>query len=111
MKTEMTRQKLRMMIDTELIGEISRLPIEPMQMGKYLLHREGAWRMLVTETILPFCRYQIRMLKRHEYLLNDDEKNTVSFYEGTIAAYATDWRSHPFMFPPQPTDFVNILKS
>ena len=109
MKENLTRGELRSLIDPELITELSRKPINPMKVGKYLYHREAAWKMLILQTVLPFCRHQLRYLEHYSHLLSDGEKQTADNYARLISRYETDWRSHLFSFPPQPEEFVSIL--
>ena len=106
----MTRGRLRGMVDTELLGELRNKPIEPMQVGQYLLHREAAYKMFILQTILPFCRHQLKMFKRYRHLLTDSEKEIVDEYAENVADYEKNWRSMPFSYPKTPDGFESILR-
>jgi hypothetical protein len=109
MTTELTRSQLRSRIDPELIKELSVQPIRPMQIGNYLYRPEAAWRMLILQTVLPFCRHQVRELREHAHLLTDEEQVIAERYAEIIADFEKDWREKPLSFPRVPNGFEEIL--
>ena len=110
MNKEMTRGRLRGMVDPELLDELRTKPIRPMQMGKYLLHREASWKKTILDTVLPFCRHQLKMFKRYRHLLTGKEQEIVDEYAVNLADFEKDWRSMPFSYPKTPPGFENILR-
>ena len=104
------RTNLRAMLATELISDLSCLPIKPFQIGDVKYDKEMAWRQLMSQTIIPLCRQQLHDLKQFRRLLTEEEKKVADKYTEIIQAYISEWRTHRFSYPPQPLEFINFLK-
>ena len=110
MQEPMTRDKLRWLVDPELIGEIASKPIRPMPLAGYILRPEAAWRMLMVQTVLPFCRSQIKHLNRYRDLLTADEQKIVDEYARGFSDYESGWRDKALSFPRIPSGFETLLQ-
>jgi hypothetical protein len=105
----MTRGQLRNLIDPELIDDLRCAPICPIKIGDYTLCPEAAWRMLIVQTVFPFCHHQIYNLERYRHLLTYEESQIADLYNRNVSEFKEDWRSHPFTFPKVPKGFEEIL--
>lgn len=67
--------------------------------------------MFLTQTVLPFCKYQVKELRCYRHLLTDAEKDIVEEYAHNLDGFMAEWRSdlRAFPFPKTPHGFEDIL--